>query len=335
MLDFVPGLYHFTQPCLWNNLALSFDANGYHSPAGVNVTAPPGLDAAACMDGKNCYVPIWKNIIDNLVANYTYVAGVDIVSANYDWRMGPETMGATFAATAALIEQTVRVTGHRVAVASLSLGSPHAALFLASKSAAWRAKFVHRFISLSGAFGGSLWATMSQMSPNVQLYQNVSILPAELHAAIVGWGSLAWMTPSFDSLGDIVQVVTPTRNYTTTQFSSLFADAGVPNGALMINATTAPKYRAFTSKSLSLLGLNVTCVYGTNVPSPSLLTYGAKFDAPIHIDLAPGDGTLVDAALTAPCIAWNATLVPIDGVDHGSVMKNPTALTVLITGLFQ
>ncbi len=307
VLDFLPWPLNFAQSCLWANLGLRFDAAGYHSPVGVEITVPPGLNATACLDGASCQVPVWKGVIDKLVANYSYVAGVDIVTANYDWRLGPEAMNSTFAATAAIIESTVRRTGQRVAVASLSLGSPHAALFLASKSAAWRNKFVHRFISLSGAFGGSLWATMSQISPNVTLYANTSVLPTDLHAAIVGWGSLAWMTPNMDMLGDTVQVVTPTRNYTTSQFAQLFTDAGVPNGALLINTTTAPPFRAFLSPQLSLLGLNITCVFGTNRPSPSMLHYGASFDSPSKVSVAPGDGTLVDAALSAPCVAWNAT----------------------------
>jgi pimeloyl-ACP methyl ester carboxylesterase len=329
VLDFVP--YSPLQSCFWHNIGLVFNGTESVSPDGVRVDVPLELSATACLDA-DCKVPIWAGIIDMLATNLSYTPGVDVVSVNYDWRLGPDAMSSTFARTKAVIENVASQTGQPVVIVGLSMGSPHAALFLSLQTQSWRSKFVHGFVSLSGAFGGSLWATISQISSGLPIYANSTINGAQLFAAARGWSSLASLSPDIGMLGNVTQIVTPARNYTTSQFADLYADAGVPNGAAMIKVTMARQWHSYDRVNL---GINVTCVFGRNVPAPSVVHFGdSTFGVPTQVDTAPGDGTLVDAALTTPCRAWKAKMVPVDGMRHGDVVRTPVALQALVDALF-
>lgn len=95
----------------------------------------------------------------------SYVRNVNVQCAPYDWRQSVRGLETTyFPALAALIAASAARAGRPVALATLSYGAPVSVQFLASQSAAWRAKNVHSLTLLSGALGGSIWAPVAALS---------------------------------------------------------------------------------------------------------------------------------------------------------------------------
>lgn len=192
--DFVP--YSPFQYCDLPRLKLEFISKGvYASPQGVNISAPyfGDLTGVNYLDSDSRgSIPVWSTVIDQLLQNGKYRAGVDVRSAPYDWRLGPDALDADgyFDKVRDLIVDMYATTGEKVVLASLSEGGPMTALLLQRLSSNFKAKYISGFVSLSGSFGGSLWSVIEQISSNLTLpYPNIN--PALLRETLQNWGGVA------------------------------------------------------------------------------------------------------------------------------------------------
>jgi lysophospholipase-3 len=119
------------------------------------------------------------------------VSGKNLRAAPYDWRFGPQTFAKVdWPCLRALIEDTYSTNNNskgtasfshtpppflahqpttwwsRAAVlaVSLSMGGPYFLGFLNQQTQAWKDKYLHSYVSLDGAFGGSPSATAALIS---------------------------------------------------------------------------------------------------------------------------------------------------------------------------
>lgn len=107
---------------------------------------------------------------DTLVTNFEregYTAGKDMRGAPYDFRkiMIPEYMLQYFERLKALIEESVEHTRMPAVVVSHSIGSLIFYIFLVEYcTSAWKDKYIDKFISVAGPFGGSSIALKTLLS---------------------------------------------------------------------------------------------------------------------------------------------------------------------------
>lgn len=160
-----------------------------------------------------------------------------------------------------------------VVLASLSMGGPRAARFLSLQprkrndtralcthrlAVAWKQQYIKEYVSFSGAFGGSMWSPVAQISPALAMYNISTLQKTPMFEAVRTWGSISYMWPNknvFDKTHVFVEK--DGVNYTASDFVQLASDAGMPNGVGVMKTVTAPQYW-----SIKPVDVPVTCIYG-------------------------------------------------------------------------
>lgn len=332
LLNFIP--HSPTQSCMWSNMNITFVKPGeYQHAFGVNVTAPyfGGVDGVKFLDSKkDGKVAVWNTTVEVLKENFNYIPGKDIRAATFDWREGPDATNNQFPQIKQLIEETYAMANNqKVALVSLSMGGPRAARFLMSQPKSWKDKYISTYTSFSGAFGGSLWATVAQLSKNAVLYKGIPLNADEMHSAVKGFGSVAYMWPNRFIYNDSTPYASmDSKSYTSSDFIELAKDASSvygQQGAAMLKTVSQAKYQDFQD-----IDVKSSCVYGTEQDTPSFLQYtNGDWTNPNITFTKSGDSTLLLPGLIDPCKKWKSQLVPISGMKHGQDVINPIALKVL------
>lgn len=145
--------------CWYEQMALHLDprtGRSFSTP-GVNIRYIDygGVDGVTYLDDWH-EIPMWNETV-YLFEALGWEVGKSLRAAPYDWRFGPETWAAEdWPRLRRLIEETYALNNNTpVAAVSLSMGGPYFLGFLNQQTQGWKDKFLHSFISLDGAFGGS------------------------------------------------------------------------------------------------------------------------------------------------------------------------------------
>jgi pimeloyl-ACP methyl ester carboxylesterase len=321
--------------CWFSDLELRHpEAGNYTPPEGVSIRFPA---SAGNLDSVNTLMPnvtVWGFLNDYLEKNMSYTPGRDLSAVPYDWRAGPDSYGTTvFADLRAEVEaMSGRCGGKKVTLISLSMGGPVASVFLAEQSTAWKDKYVEQFISLSGVFAGSSWATFFL---GTRTSEDPYPFPAaDLHRTLDTWGSIPWLMPDAEVFKTHPFVLTPERNFTAQNFDELLKVAawstkvvGIYNDVKNFTATRAP-------------GVSTLCISGTDVPTLDQLIFATEdLTGVAKNTTVSGDGTVIRESLDV-CAGWkgknagHAVLsYEIPGMLHAGVMSNVEALTIVIKAL--
>ena len=153
----------YTIDCFVDNIRLVYDnktKKNFNSP-GVDVKIKDfgNTDTVEYLDTDRLSATAYFGpIVDNLVKKLNYKRGLNIMGAPYDWRKAPDELDEFYQNFTKLIEDTYYVNnGTPVVIIAHSMGNPVTLYFFNNYvTQEWKDKFVKKFVSLSGVWGGSV-----------------------------------------------------------------------------------------------------------------------------------------------------------------------------------
>eukprot|EP00928_Gymnodinium_smaydae_P082614 TRINITY_DN65933_c0_g1_i1.p1 TRINITY_DN65933_c0_g1~~TRINITY_DN65933_c0_g1_i1.p1 ORF type:complete len:451 (-),score=28.19 TRINITY_DN65933_c0_g1_i1:165-1343(-) len=238
-----------------------------------------------------------------------------VVGLHYDWRLSPKQLSddGTFLKMKKQIEMIVATAdGKRAIPITLSYGGPLMHTFLASYvDAAWKRKYVERWISLSGVFGGSVELTRMALYPEpADFYDIPTFLPyitVEMTRDLSNtFPSSFALQPSFLNQNDaLVTAIIDGKNrtYYKTDFESVLSDAGL----LAAREVYTFAKDSYSFAALGEPGVSVDCMYGVGDDSLSAIHFGDGFNSrATHFSYEDGDGVAPTRSLSL-CRQWNIT----------------------------
>ena len=227
-----------------------------------------------------------------------------------------------------LIEDSYNRNGQTpVTLVAHSLGGPISLYFLSKHAPSdWKASRIKQYVSLSGAFGGSLHVLLGIISGDVEGV--FTARPLVLRECQRSNPSQLLLLPSSQLWkDDEVLVVQPKRNYTAFDYEELFTDISYTNGSHIYNEV----------KNLisDFPPPNVThyCYYGTDVKTIGTYIYGDSFPngPPSDFVYGNGDGT-VNARSLQTCNLWKdkqvypVTMKSYSKVSHFDMVSDDNVL---------
>jgi len=257
-----------------------------------------------------------------LIANLEsagYVVGQNLAAAPYDWRQtkNPNNWNAQIKQ---LIETMYTDNSNTpVFVLCHSMGNLEFASFMETVDQSWKDQYVGGFISAAAPWSGASLAIRALISGVEVSVGPVTINPFEIASLIQTFGSVVWMVPTDNLLGDEPVVVTDTTSYASSNFEQLFED---------INATTTESIYNSLGNSLTELpnpNVPIYCLYGTNKQTELWYEYGNGLNEQptvIHYE-QEGDGVVPIQSLKK-CLSMNPVSTrTFNLISHGDLVKDP------------
>jgi len=296
-------------PCFNYNSAVRFDdQHGYRNNSGVEVWVEEfgGLHSISSLSDEYG-VTIFGDMIKSL-KNLSYTEHENLHGAPYDWRMAGrifEQPGAFYAQMRTLLEETVRRNGKPAILVAHSMGCASMLDFLVRyipsvAPVGWKEQHIEKFVALAPVWGGSvkLWENYASSSRVVpQLYKHV------FRRGSITMPVGAWLGPLPEVWGNRVIITAGQKNYTAGDALELLADIGLKPAAAMVQ--DMKQHRATLSDIQKHPGVETHVLYGTDVPTPTRLTYfsefvgrGEAFPTPEY-QYGMGDGSVNDFAVEA------------------------------------
>jgi len=235
------------------------------------------------------------------LVNMGYVRGSSLRAAPYDFRFHPGQNVLYFSKLQKLIENTFMENENRkIFLMSHSMGAPYTLYFLNQVvDRAWKDKYIDGWITISGAYAGSVNAVLGYISGDSFGIPSIVDKPITLRQFERTFSSMPYLLPD-DRFWkpDEVFVKTENRTYGVNDYDDLFDDIGYP---------LAKKIRQKTPRSWDEKhpGINTFCFYGSNVKTATMLTYRPGYfpDYYPDIEYGNGDGTVPLRSLKA-CEEW-------------------------------
>ena len=147
--------------CLVDNLRLVYNnkTKMTENSPGVDILIKNfGLtDSVEYIDSSKLSITTYLGAIaDALVKNAGYVRGLNLKGAPYDWRKAPNELHEFFMNLTKLVEETYyQNKGLKVILVAHSMGNPVLLYWLNNYvHLAWKEKFIKKFVSLAGVWGG-------------------------------------------------------------------------------------------------------------------------------------------------------------------------------------
>ncbi len=211
-----------------------------------------------------------------------------------------------------------------------SMGGPVSLYFFTGFNGinqAWKDKYIHAYVPLSGAWNGavsSLQAVISgQTISGFPFATALTTLLDKFFVPVVRTlESFPWLTPTSSVFGNKVIVSTPSKHYTPNDYEELFGIIGYTNG-----------YRFFHGvqgllQNYSSPNVQTYCYYGIDVPTPSRLHYKKDFRQGVNttgqtpsVFYGEGDG-IVNIESLKVCRKWPGVVVKTySGVSHLDMAK--------------
>lgn len=190
----------------------------------------------------------------------------------------------------------------------------------------WKDTYIRSFFSLSGPWSGLSGIVPALLTPrpaNAFLIYPIQSSGEELRSIFHEFSSYySLLSRALTSNGKIL-VVTPSRNYTASEYQQLFSDAGYPQGYI--------QFREYEVMDFSSLNVSTYCFYGLGFPTPESFVYDAGFpDLQPKIVNGEGDGAVNKFSLEV-CLRWANSSYPFNStvfqdVNHASILTNEAVL---------
>lgn len=326
--------------CMVDNMRLLYDNVSHvtHNTPGVEIRVP-GFGDTPTVEWLDPFHPIFSSkfsyfnyLVEFLVKNLSYTRNIDVRGAPYDFRKTPNEMHEYIKRLVALVENTSLMNGgNRVVLISHSMGCLYALYMLNRQSQAWKDRYIKTVVTLAGPWGGSVKA-LRLMASGDSLGQSSRIIkPLQVRPLQRSIPSTVFLMP-YDTFwaDEEILVYGPSTNYTVKDYKKFFDDIEFPDGFLMREDTEN------LIKKLDPPGVEVHCLYGTNVKTPGAFWYtghrsGGKsqwYDAQPNVIYDDGDGSVNLRSLMA-CERWanlqkqNVILKGFSGAEHLQMLKRP------------
>ncbi|XP_044742751.1 phospholipase A2 group XV-like isoform X2 [Chrysoperla carnea] len=321
--------------CFIDNLKLTYDnttRTTKNSP-GVDIRIPGfgSSEVVEWIDPSHASAGAYfKDIGNILVQDHGYVRNVSLRGAPYDFRKGPNELGDYFKQLKSLIEETYILNNKQsVIIIAHSMGAPLFLIFLHSQEQAWKDKYIKTFVTLAGAWGGSVKAikvfAIGDDLGAFMLRQKI------LREEQITSPSLSWLLPSslFWKENEVL-VQTETKNYTVNDYEEFFKDLQYPVGWEMRKDT-----QNYTL-NFAAPGVEVHCLYGSNLPTVERLNYkkSTVLDGSPTLINGDGDGTVNLRSLEA-CKFWKdkqsqrVYSQKFPNAEHMLILSNPNVLSYI------
>ncbi len=214
-----------------------------------------------------------------------------------------------------------------------SMGGPVSLYFFAKFNGinqAWKNKYIHAYVPLSGAWNGGV-QTLEVLISGKSIGFIPSFASKLLNKILVPIArtleSFPWLAPISSVFGNRVLVSTPSRQYTANDYQELFGKIGYTNGYRFFQKVQ-PLLQNFPSPNVPTY-----CYYGVNVPTRSRLIYKNDFSPGVStIGQTPtivngnGDGT-VNIESSKVCNKWPGVKVKTySGIGHQDMTKKAVVL---------
>ncbi|KAJ7297080.1 hypothetical protein O6H91_Y081600 [Diphasiastrum complanatum] len=336
VLQIVPP---FTQ-CFAERMKLEYNADTkrFQNAEGVE-TKVPYFGSTESMEYLDPALKSVSGYFANLVSGLKskgYIVGKTLYGAPYDFRYAPGPYAADVAIKYAenlknLIETASGSNEDRsVVVLAHSLGVLWVHYVIHQQPIEWRQKYISRFITVSGPWGGSVQALLTMASGNAEGVPLID--PLTLRAEQRSSETNLWLLPVMEVFNSSVLVTTPSRNYTAYDYEDLFHDIGYPEGfgyyksriPLLTSSLTAPL-------------IPVTVIFGQGVKTAETLNYKCcGFDHQPDIGYGDGDGTVPLLSLQAISSKWAAVEGQITreirllNKSHLTLVTDPDAVEVIV-----
>jgi len=216
-----------------------------------------------------------------------------------------------------------------------SMGCLMSLIFLQQQSAEWKAKYVLRFVSLAGPWGGSFKAV--KVFAVGDTYGAFTIKDPVIRKLEISMPSLAFLLPSplVWNATDVLASTTK-RQYTVNDLEDFFNDLKYPTGYEM---------RKDMEQFFNLTppGVEMHCLYGSQLPTVEALSYKSPdltSSKPVLVT-GDGDGT-VNLRSLRRCTQWasqqaqpvHATELP--NVDHYyAILSQPDVVEKIVQIIIQ
>ncbi|GAV56610.1 LACT domain-containing protein [Cephalotus follicularis] len=268
-----------------------------------------------------------------------YVNGETLFGAPYDFRYGlaaeghPSYVGSKFLHDLkVLIENASNSNGGKpVILLSHSLGGLFVLHLLNRNPLSWRQKYIKHFVALSAPWGGTVQEMLTFASGytlEVPLVEPLLVREEQRSSE-----SNLWLMPNAKVFGHRKPlVITPHALYSAADIAQFLIDIGFPQGVHPYKSRILPLMQQLTAPEVP-----VTCIIGTGVKTAETLFYGGSgFDKQPEVIYGDGDGTVNLVSLLALESLWAdkktqpIKVIRVSGVSHSSILKNDTALHVII-----
>lgn len=277
----------------------------------------------------------FNKISDSLVS-HGYERNVTLRGAPYDFRKGPNEQQQWFSDMKKLIEDTSQSNSNTPAtILCHSMGCPLSLIFLQQQTQSWKDKYVAKFVTLAGAWGGSVKAL--KVFAVGDDFGAFSIKGSTLRKEQISMPSLAFLLPSpLFWEPDRLLASTKTRNYTINDLKDFFYDLNCPT-CWEMRVDMLPYANNFSPP-----GVETVCIYGSGLPTLETLNYPSDdLSKKPTLVTGGGDGTVNTRSLQA-CVQWKGKqtkdvhVVEVPGLDHFyQILSNATVIDRLIEFIVQ
>ena len=292
--------------CFMDSLRLHYDpvTRTTHNSPGVQIRVPffgetEGVETMNIIPGPDTIIAL------PLVSFFVlrgYERGVNFRTAPYDWRKAANELGDFFDRLKNLIEETYEQQGQqRIVLMTHSMGGMNALHFLQQQEAAWKEKYIHKFVPISGPFGGSV----ESLSVYLTGLDTLGLLPFlsdnRIIHAITSLPAVAYLLPNryvFDSSDVLIQ----SQNWTITidNLYNLFDLLNLPTAKYIYNDT-----KNLLGQNLDHPGVNITCVYSYGLLDKKTAYFDREEDFPFNPRWTWEDGDgLVNIKSLQSCLRW-------------------------------
>ncbi len=177
---------------------------------------------------------------------------------------------------------------------------------------AWKDRYIHAWVPLSGAWSGGVKALAMAISgktfDSIPFQSIVNIFTNALASFLVPIAqnieSLPWLLPRATVFGDRPLITVGNRDFTASDYQELFKDIGYENGFEL-------HQRLINNFNVDYVAPNVNtyCYYGVGVPTPERFVYNQPLDGgivqPSQTEMGDGDG-IVNLLSSEVCRRWTS-----------------------------
>jgi hypothetical protein len=264
-----------------------------------------------------------------------YQQGINLFAANYDFRKigDPEEIDSWCLSLTKLIEQNCAMQENPAIIIGHDLGAVVANYFLVNAMQEWKDRFIDKFVSVSGTFGGCPKALRAVLS-GVSTPGNAE----NFNKAVKTSSGLSLMLPNPLIYGDIPLIQLNQLSYTSNDIPKMIESVSIEAAKIM---KISEKVRDISMKAP---GVEVHILAGTDLDTESSyhysmslvnepeknapfyqleLPFNRKFNYP---DRFTGDGTMPKFALEYP-IWWSKNQIqPVyfqffTGMEHTKILS--------------
>jgi hypothetical protein len=320
----------FELPCWCDNMKLvRNETTGLAQNTPGVYTRVPDFGGTSSLEDLDPSIPghlasVWGRMVGALV-DAGYARNASLRGAPYDFRYSPRSDPAYFGQLEALVVDTSAAHGGApVVLVSHSLGCLQVHTFLRSRTREWKVKYVRRWISVAGPYGGTNSLLLLHARGD---NQGLPVSSLALREQQRSYETNSWMLPQPSVWGGAPLARTAARTFSAADLPEFLRDAGSHIGAQFLRAL-GPLREHFASPP----GVAVDCFLSEGIPTPEHFEWATPdLSQQPRTVMGDGDGA-VNARSLRVCASWaKAQAEPVrvqsfSGVSHSQMVSDPRVI---------